>query len=143
MINVLNVVESIRFENKNLSEGIRVIQTEELVKLMVDYYNREHDGCLGDVLSIFENKCGMLNVDAVWDEYYPVVESFAKSRLWDRRIKMKCRFVTKVIPSATCPTGRKYVSNIMTIEMDLDKTIDCLERKSKTPAICGITIGTF
>lgn len=99
----------------------RVVQVEELLSLVVKHYNKETNDLLGDLLEPFETRCGMLNADQVFKNYYDLIYKETRRLGWDRRLKIKIRYKTMVVGNGK---NRTITGNMAMIEMDLDRTIE-------------------
>lgn len=125
------MVNEIFFDRSLKTGGVeRVVQCEELLSLIVQYYNKETNDLLGDLLEPFETNCGMLNVDQVFKNYYSLIYKETRRFGWDRRLKIKVRFKTMVVGSGK---NRVITGNIGIIEMDLDRTIKQRVSRLKAP----------
>lgn len=121
-INALTMLGEIFFDRSVKSGTVeRVVQVEELLSLVVKYYNKETNDLLGDLLEPFETRCGMLNADQVFKNYYDLIYKETRRLGWDRRLKIKIRFKTMVVGNGK---NRTITGNMAMIEMDLDRTIE-------------------
>ena len=121
-INALSMLGEIFFDRSVKSGTVeRVVQVEELLSLVVKHYNKETNDLLGDLLEPFETRCGMLNADQVFKNYYDLIYKETRRLGWDRRLKIKIRFKTMVVGNGK---NRVITGNMAMIEMDLDRTIE-------------------
>lgn len=121
-INALTMLGEIFFDRSVKSGTVeRVVQVEELLSLVVKHYNKETNDLLGDLLEPFETRCGMLNADQVFKNYYDLIYKETRRLGWDRRLKIKIRFKTMVVGNGK---NRTITGNMAMIEMDLDRTIE-------------------
>lgn len=121
-INALTMLGEIFFDRSVKSSTVeRVVQVEELLSLVVKHYNKETNDLLGDLLEPFETRCGMLNADQVFKNYYDLIYKETRRLGWDRRLKIKIRYKTMVVGNGK---NRTITGNMAMIEMDLDRTIE-------------------
>lgn len=121
-INALTMLGEIFFDRSVKSSTVeRVVQVEELLTLVVKHYNKETNDLLGDLLEPFETRCGMLNADQVFKNYYDLIYKETRRLGWDRRLKIKIRYKTMVVGNGK---NRTITGNMAMIEMDLDRTIE-------------------
>lgn len=121
-INALTMLGEVFFDRSVKSSTVeRVVQVEELLSLVVKHYNKETNDLLGDLLEPFETRCGMLNADQVFKNYYDLIYKETRRLGWDRRLKIKIRYKTMVVGNGK---NRTITGNMAMIEMDLDRTIE-------------------